>query len=57
MFAQQSRNSEKKLITKEHSLMKEKEEAISSIRSFWRDHLIEGSSRGGKMVKAALSKK
>ena len=47
----------KKLITKEHSLMKEKEEAISSIRSFWRDHLIEGSSRGGKKVKAALSKK
>ena len=36
----------KELITKEHSLIKEKEEAISSVWSFWRDHLIEGSSSG-----------
>ena len=47
----------KELVTKEHSLRKEKEEAVSGVRSFRRDSLMEGCSRGGKMVKAALQKK
>ena len=44
----------KELVSKEHTLRKEKEEAVSRICSFWRDNIIEGCSRSGRMVRASL---
>ena len=46
----------KKLATQEQQLQKEKRETIAAVREFWRDNVLEGGSRGGKMVKAALNK-
>ena len=46
----------KELVSKEHTLRKEKEEAVSRVRSFWRDNLLEGRSHGGRMVRAALQR-
>lgn len=42
------------LVTQKQLLYKEKEEAVSTVRKFWRDTLLECGSRGGKMVNAAL---
>lgn len=44
----------KDLVSKEHTLRKEKEEAVCRVRSFWRDNILEGCSHGGRMVRAAL---
>ena len=44
----------KELVSKEHTLRKEKEEAVSRVRSFWRDNIIEGCSRSGRMARASL---
>jgi len=50
-------NLQKELVAKEHLLRREKEEAISTVRTFWRDQVLECGTRGGKMLKAALQKK
>ena len=34
-----------------------KEKAIKAVRNFWRTSILEGSSRGGKMVNVALKNK
>ena len=47
---------EKQMVARESLLQKEKEEAISTVRTFWRDTVLECGSRGGRMVKAALQK-
>ena len=44
------------MVTREQLLLKEKEEAVSTVRKFWRDAVLEGGSRGGRMVQAALQK-
>ena len=46
----------KELVSKEHTLRKEKEEAVSRVRYFWRDNILEGRSHGGKMVRASLQR-
>ena len=50
-------NLQKELVAKEHLLRREKEEAISTVRTFWRDQVLECGTHGGKMLKAALQKK
>lgn len=42
------------LITKEQALKREKDEAASRIRVFWREKILEGRAHGGRMVKASL---
>ena len=34
----------------------EKDKAVREVRKFWRDSILEGGSRGGRMVKSALQK-
>lgn len=46
----------KELVSKEHTMREEKEEAVSRVRSFWRDNILEGCSRSGRMVRAALQR-
>ena len=46
----------KELVSKEHTLKKEEEEAVSRVRSFWRDNILEGHSHGGRMVRAAVQR-
>ena len=47
---------EKQMVARELLLRKEKE-AVSTVRTFWRNIVLECGSRGGEMVKAALQKK
>ena len=47
----------KQLFMQEQLLHREKEEAVSAVREFWRDDVLEGGSWGGKMLRAALNKK
>lgn len=44
----------KDLVSKEHTLRKEEEEAVCRVCSFRRDNILEGCSHGGRMVRAAL---
>ena len=48
---------EEQMVARELLLQKEKEEAVSTVRTFWRNTVLECGSRGGEMVKAALQKK
>jgi len=47
---------EKELSVKEKSLRIEKEAAVREVTKFWRDSIVEGGTRGGKMVRKALGK-
>ena len=47
----------KQHLVREQSLRRDKEEAVNTVRKFGRDSMLEGSSWGGRMVKAALQKK
>ena len=48
---------ERDAVEKERLFQIEKEEAVGRVRMFWRNKLIEGESRGGKMVHTAVNLK
>ena len=46
----------KRLIIQEQDAKKDIAEAVSSIRKFWRNAVLEGGTYGGRMLRAALQR-
>ena len=53
-LARQYRNLAEQSQSDKRLLKSNMEEKIETVRDFWRNIIIEGDSRGGRMVRAAL---
>lgn len=56
-LAQLYRNRIEQLVTEKRDLRHSLEEQVEKTREFWRNHIMEGGTRAGRMVRAALFRK
>ena len=56
-LAQHYRNVAEERQSEKRNLKSELEQQVEVVRDFWRNKVIEGSSRSGRILRAALSRK